>query len=344
VKAVRDTTGGKILVVDDEPQNIEVLRRLMTRLGYDVVTAPDGESALRTVASDRPDLVLLDVNLPGIDGVEVCRRLKQDPATRMIPVVLITTLTSSADRIQGIEAGADDFVAKPPVRAELEARVRSLMRLKRYTDQLDSAETVILSLGLIIEARDPYTNGHCQRLAVYATALGTALGLSDGQLLALNRGGFLHDIGKIGIPDAVLLKGGRLTALEYALVQQHTVIGDDLCSKLRLLDDVRPIVRHHHERPDGSGYPDHLVGEEIPLLARILSVVDVYDALTTQRPYKPALSSDQAIDELRDEVRKGWKFAAIVDAFAAVAARPDFGQPRTGTPDALSLQSWWPPM
>jgi putative two-component system response regulator len=323
---MRYSTAGRILVVDDESQNVEVIRRLMTRLGYEVLTAADGESALHSVMRDRPDLVLLDVNMPGVDGFEVCRRLKADAATRLIPVVLITTLTESEDRIRGIEAGADDFLSKPPVIAELEARVRSLTRLKRYTDELDSAESVILSLGLTIEARDPNTEGHCQRLAAYATALGSRLGLADDQLVALNRGGFLHDVGKIGIPDVVLLKAGRLTATEYELIQQHTVIGDRLCSELRLLEDVRPIVRHHHERPDGTGYPDRLKGEDIPLLARILSVVDVYDALTTARSYKPALSSEHAIRELREEAARGWKFDAIVEEFATLASHGDLGQ------------------
>jgi putative two-component system response regulator len=299
---MRRRTAGKILVVDDESANVEVFSRLMTRLGYEVLTASNGEMALELVARDRPDLVLLDVNMPGIDGFEVCRRLKEAPGTRLIPVVLITALTASEDRIRGIEAGADDFLAKPPVVAELEARVRSLVRLKRYTD------------------------GHCQRLAAYATALGTHLGLDHDQMVALNRGAFLHDVGKIGIPDVVLLKSGRLTASEYALMQRHTVIGDNLCSELRLLEDVRPIVRYHHERPDGTGYPDQLKGEEIPLLARILSVVDVYDALTTERPYKPALPPDHAIRELREEAAKGWKFIAIVDEFVLLAARGAFEQ------------------
>jgi putative two-component system response regulator len=331
-------TARRILVVDDESQNVEVLKRLMTRLGYEVLSASDGEEALQTVVRDRPDLVLLDVNMPGIDGIEVCRRLKSDPATRLIPIVLVTTLTDSEDRVRGIEAGADDFISKPPVIAELEARVRSLLRLKTYTDELDSAESVILSLGLTIEARDPSTDGHCQRLAAYATALGVRLGLGDDDLIALNRGGFLHDVGKIGIPDAVLLKAGRLTASEYALMQQHTVIGDRLCSQLRLLEDVRPIVRHHHERPDGTGYPDQLTGEDIPLLARILSVVDVYDALTTERPYKPALSPDQAVRELREEAARGWKFAAIVEEFAALAQQEDFGQLTIDTLTAHRVQ------
>src|SRR5579862_3829046 len=162
---MRYTSAGRILIVDDEAQNVQVLSRLMARLGYDVRTASNGESALESVTSEQPDLVLLDVNMPGLDGFEVCRRLKNDPKTRLIPVVLITTLSETDDRVQGIEAGADDFISKPPVFAELEARVRSLTRLKRYTDDLDSAESVILSLGLTIEARDRYTQGHCQRLA-----------------------------------------------------------------------------------------------------------------------------------------------------------------------------------
>ena len=314
----------------------------MTRLGYDVLTASDGESALKAVARSSPDLVLLDVNMPGIDGIEVCRRLKADAATRLIPGVLITTLTSSEDRVRGIEAGADDFIAKPPVIAELEARVRSLTRLKRYTDELDSAESVILSLGLTIEARDPYTTGHCQRLATYATALATRLGLSDKELVAINRGAFLHDVGKIGIADAVLLKPGQLTQAEYALIQQHTVIGDRLCSELRLLEDVRPIVRHHHERPDGTGYPDQLTGDEIPVLARILSVVDVYDALTSERPYKQPFPSAHAIHELREDAARGRLFEALVEEFVVLVNEGAFAQLTLTEADGLlpSLHRW----
>jgi putative two-component system response regulator len=332
---MKSRTSGKILVVDDEPANVEVFSRLMTRLGYEVEAAITGELALEAVARDRPDLVLLDVNMPGINGFEVCRRLKGDRATRLIPILMVTTLTASDDRVRGIEAGADDFLAKPPVLAELEARVRSLIRLKHYTDELDSAEAVILSLGLTIEARDPNTNGHCQRLATYAMALGTRLGLDADRLVALNRGAFLHDVGKVGIPDAVLLKPGRLTAAEYTLMQQHTVIGDNLCSELRLLEEVRPIVRHHHERPDGSGYPDQLKGEQIPLLARILSVVDVYDALTTERPYKLAFSREHAVRELRSEAAKNWKVPALVEEFVDLISSGDFDRP---APTDLSVR------
>ena len=313
---------GRILVVDDEASNVEVISRLMRRLGYEVLTATSGELALQSVARHKPDLVLLDVNMSGINGFEVCRRIKSDAGTRLIPVILITGLNATADRVRGIEAGADDFLTKPPIVAELEARVRSLTRLKRYTDELETAESIILTLGLTIESRDPYTQGHCERVARYAAALGTRLGLDDGQLVALHRGAFLHDVGKVGIPDAILLKPGSLTPLEQATMQEHTVIGHRLCGELRSLEDVRPIVRHHHERPDGTGYPDRLEGDRIPLLARIMNVVDSYDALTTERPYKAAFSTAQAFREMRDEAARGWKFPALVEEFAAIAGSP----------------------
>jgi putative two-component system response regulator len=316
---MRYSNAGRILIVDDEPSNIQLLSRLMRGRGYEVLAAADGQQALESVARHRPDLVLLDVNMPKLDGFEVCRRLKADPATRLIPIVLITGLKEMEDRIRGIDAGADDFLTKPFNVPELEARVRSLTRLKRYTDELDFAESVILSLGLTIEARDPYTKGHCQRLARYAATLGQRLGLDADQLVALHRGAFLHDVGKVGIPDAVLLKSGRLTESEYALMQQHTIIGHNLCGELRSLQDVRPIVRHHHERPDGSGYPDGLKGDAIPLLARIISIVDVYDALTTERPYKTASLPDRALRELREEAARGWKFRELVEEFATLA-------------------------
>jgi putative two-component system response regulator len=311
---------GKVLIVDDEAANVAILSRMMHKLGYATASAADGEAALRAVVLERPDVVLLDINMPRLDGFEVCARLKADPSTRLIPVVLLTSLTGVQDRVRGIEAGADDFLTKPYVAIELEARVRSLTRLKRFTDELDSAASVILTLGRTIEARDPYTQGHCERLAGYATALGTHLGLPDDQQLALYRGGYLHDVGKVGIPDAILLKPGPLDAEEYRAMQQHTVIGDAICREFRLLKDVSPIIRHHHERADGSGYPDGLVGDAIPLLAQLLGIVDTYDAVTTERPYKPAFNSEYACRELRDEARKGWKNERLVEEFVSIVS------------------------
>jgi len=304
---------GSILVVDDVAANCQLLTNLLGREGYTVRTASNGVEALVELTRTLPDLVISDVMMPGLDGFQLCERIKQDPATRLTPVVLLTGLHDREARLQGINVGADDFLTKPVDAAELIARMRSLLRLKRYTDDLDSAEAVIMSLALTIEARDPYTAGHCQRLSEYAVALGRRLHLPAEQLATLERGGVLHDVGKVGVPDSVLLKPGPLTPAEFALMQQHTVIGDRLCGELRSLRNVRPIVRHHHERLDGGGYPDGLKGDAIPLLAQILCVVDIYDAMTTARPYRPAMEPARAFMELRAQVKKGWRRADLVD-------------------------------
>jgi putative two-component system response regulator len=201
---------------------------------------------------------------------------------------------------------------------ELRARVRSLLRLKRYTDDLDSAESIILSLALIIEARDSYTGGHCQRLAGYATALGESLSLGNDDLDALHRGGYLHDIGKIAVADTVLQKAGQLTAAEFEAMKLHTIIGERLCGNLRTLVPVRSIVRHHHERLDGTGYPDGLAGDQVPLLAQIVSIADAYDAITTTRPYRAALSPERAYDELSRDAAAGVRRQDLVEAFIAL--------------------------
>jgi putative two-component system response regulator len=304
-----------VLIVDDIAGNARFVESLLAPDGHAVRTAAGGAEALRLVRADPPDLLLMEVMMPHVDGFETCRAIKQDPATRLIPVLLVTSLDDSASRIRGIEAGADDFASKPFNAPELRARIRSLLRIKRYTDELDSTESVLVSLALTIEARDSTTDGHCKRLAQYASALGRTLGLDDDDVSALARGGFLHDIGKIGIPDAVLLKKGPLTPDEYELIKHHAVIGDRLCGDLRSLRRVRPIVRHHHERLDGSGYPDGLLGDATPLTAQIMGIVDVFDALTTERPYKVALPFSVAAEELGREVACGWRRADLVATF-----------------------------
>jgi putative two-component system response regulator len=325
---------GRVLVVDDVSANVELLRSLLTREGYAVLTASNGEDALEAVAHERPDLVLMDILMPKLNGYQVCEQLKNNTATRLTPVVLITALNESESKIRGINAGADDFLTKPVNAHELKARVRSLVRLKRYTDDLDSAESVIMSLALTIEARDTYTDGHCQRLAGYATALGAQLNLGDEDLAALYRGGFLHDIGKVGVSDAVLLKPARLSELEYEDVKRHTIIGDRLCGELRSLRQVRPIVRHHHERLDGGGYPDRIRGDAVPLLAQIVGIVDAYDAATTARPYKPARTPTQAYEELLAEADKGWRRRDLVDSFVTLG--------RSGRLSALAATGYAP--
>ena len=297
---------GKVLVVDDYEPNLRGLGLLLERADYAVLSATNGRDALDIVKRERPDLVLLDVLMPGISGLDVCAELKRSDETRLTPVVLISGQQERQTRLAGLEAGADDFLNKPIDPEELQTRVRSLMRLKRLTDDLDSAASLFLTLGRIIEARDPCTEGHCERLTDYATALGRQLDLDQADLEALNRGAFLHDVGKIAIPDRVLLKRGKLTRKEYDLMKRHPAIGDDLCRTVRSFEAVRPIVRHHHERLDGRGYPDGLSGDRIPLLAQIVSIVDVFDALTSHRPYRKALPTATAYQMMRDNARGGW--------------------------------------
>jgi len=295
----------RILVVDDNPDNILLTRELLNARGYEVITATTGEAGIAAVHAQHPDLVLLDVVLPGRSGYEVCRELKEDPETRLIPIVMITGLTDREDRIRGIEAGADEFLNKPIFPEELFARVRSLLRIKEFTDELERVETVLFTLARGVEARDPYTEGHCERLSRYAAQLGEFIGLDADAVTALRRGGVLHDLGKISIPDHILKKGSDLTAEEWAIMRQHPVIGENIVRPLKSMKAVLPIIRNHHEHWDGSGYPDHLSGEQIPLLARVLQVVDVYDALRTARPYKPALAHEESEKTMLSEAKTG---------------------------------------
>ncbi len=311
-------TGGLILVVDDQPLNVELLEADLTGHGYEVLSAYDGKSALEKVASSQPDLILLDVMMPEMDGFEVCRRLKSDPETMLVPIVMVTALADKTDRIKGIEAGVDDFLTKPYDRQELQARVRSLLRVKFYTDELERAETVIRSLAISVEAKDSYTESHCRRLSYYSVQVGRMFNLPHEQLRALRLGGTLHDVGKIGIPDAILNKKGKLTPEEFDTMRQHPMIGYNICKPLRSLRYVLPIIRHHHERFDGSGYPDGLADGDIELTARILTVVDVYDALRTERPYKPAFDKEKSLTILDEEMKKGWYDPDVLDKFRSL--------------------------
>jgi putative two-component system response regulator len=315
--SVSRRSSGSILVVDDLEANLSLLDAILTAQGYRVMTARDGEEAIDMVRRDAPDLVLSDVRMPRCDGFDLCRAMKSDASTRLIPIVLMTASAEAEDRIRALDAGANDFITKPIDQPELKARMRSLMQIKRFTDDLDSAEAVLRSLALMIEARDTYTDGHCQRLAQYATEVGLHLNLDEDSLSALRRGGYFHDIGKIALPDSILLKPSGLTPDEMARVKEHPVVGDRLCGDLRALSRVRSIVRHHHERLDGSGYPDGLQGDAIPLLAQIIGIVDVYDALTTDRSYHRAVTPAAALAELLKGVERGWYRRDLVDALAA---------------------------
>ena len=325
IEGVQNARRSRVLIADDTESVRSLFERLLSTDGHEVVSAPDGRAALEAVQRDRPDVVLLDVEMPGLNGLEVCRRLKADPATRLTPVVMVTGQTDLSDRIRGIEAGADEFLSKPVHPQELRVRVRSLSRVKHLIDALDSAEAAFLTLALTIEARDPSTNGHCERLAQHAVRLGRALSVDSEDLDALHRGGYLHDVGKIGVPDAILLKPGPLTPDEFALMKRHPEIGDSLCAPLQSLRRVRPIVLCHHERLDGSGYPSSLRGDEVPLLAQIVGIVDVFDALTSVRPYRVALDAEEAGKYLLRQAQAGKFCGRYVEAFLDTLGTSEIG-------------------
>jgi len=319
---------GTILVADDQPSNRELLEELLTTQGFTVITACDGASVLEELARVQVDLVLLDVMMPQLNGFEVCARIKSNPETYLIPVVLITALCDKQDRIEGIKVGADDFLTRPVDRTELLARVRSLLTLKHRTDELERAESVLFSLARSIEGKDPYTHGHCERLSDYSARLGEHLGLAEDEITALRRAGIVHDIGKVAVPDAILLKPSRLTGEEWKLIKEHPAVGERICAPLKSFRLVLPIIRHHHEKLDGTGYPDGLRGEAIPITARVLQIVDVYDALTTERPYKKAFTIVDALQTMKEEVAKGWWDPRIFEQFERLVS--------SGTPDSFS--------
>jgi putative two-component system response regulator len=304
-----------VLVADDMPENLALIRDILESPRCRVITAKNGKEALEKALVSQPDLVLLDVMMPEMDGYEVCRALKNHRATQLVPIVMITALVDIEDKIRGIEAGADDFLNKPFILAEFTARVRSLLRLKQITDELENAETVLFSLALGVEAKDPNTIGHCERLSRYSVKLGEKVGLDGVALKALQRGGILHDIGKLGVPDSVLLSPGPLSREEWLVMRQHTLIGERICQPLRSFGQVLPIIRYHHERWDGGGYPDGLKGNAIPVTARVLQIVDIFDALCSQRPYKPPYSLETVLDQLQSEVRKGWRDPELTREF-----------------------------
>ena len=307
-----------ILVVEDEPHIREVLSGLLGALGYRLLMAVSAEQALDALNVVSPDLVLTDVHLGAMSGIELCTRLKADPRYELMPVVILTAVGDLEARVAGLAAGADDFFTKPVEFVELRTRLAALLRVKLLLGQLERAEAVITTLALTIEARDPYTLGHCDRLSRYAVALGEALGLDHDMVRALRLGGYLHDLGKIAVPDGILLKPGPLDPIEQERIRAHPGAGSDLVLGLRSMELVRPIMRHHHEKWDGSGYPDGLKGEAIPLGARIISVVDVFDALHTERPYKAALSRSDAVSLLIRETDAGYWDPKVVETFLEI--------------------------
>jgi len=324
-------TRPRVLVVDDEAANRGLVRKVLEPLGYTVVEAADGEEALASVATQAPDLILLDLVMPKLDGYAVLRSIKGDVRTRLIPVVMITSHDQLVEKIRAVQIGVDDYLFKPFNVAELTARVKSLVSLKQFTDELEHASRVVESFAVCVESRDRYTGNHCKRLGAYAVRVGRILGLGDEDLRTLHLGGVLHDIGKIAISDLILNKPGRLDPEEFSLMKTHASVGAELLSPMRTLERVSPLVRHHHEKLDGSGYPDGIGGSEISLLVRITSVVDVFDALHTRRSYKEAFPVERCLGILREEAGKGWWDSSVVEALGLALARGALEGDSTGT-------------
>jgi putative two-component system response regulator len=310
-----DIGQGRILVVDDGAENREILVDLLGSEGYTVDTAVDGAEAVEKALASPPDLILMDVSMPRLTGFEACRRLKADERTHLVPIVLVTGLVAREDRIQGIAAGCDDFLTKPVDSEQLMARTRNLLRTKALVDELEQAENVLVSLANALDAKDNYTRGHSERVAKYASALGAEVGLGRLECRNLRRAGLLHDIGKIGTNLEYLHKPGPLTTAEYEEVKKHPVIGFEICRPLRTMAPLLALIRGHHERLDGRGYPDALRADAVPVPLRCLTIADVYDAITSHRSYRKALPRDRAFQIMRDEASTGMWDARLVDLF-----------------------------
>lgn len=338
---IADGLSQTILLVDHTEINLRVLKGTLRGDRYRLVEAHDGVEALVILSRENVDLIITDLMLTGIGGLEFCRRVKATPQTRRIPLLLLTSVQSLDVEVAGLESGADEFLIKPVRPSVLRGRVDAMLRAKRTLDSLEEAGTILFALAQAVEARDKVTGDHCGRLASLSVALGSTLGLSQAQLQALYQGGYLHDIGKIAVPDAVLFKNGRLDRQEWEVIKAHPVAGEQICLPMKSLGLVLPIIRHHHERWDGSGYPDGLRGEEIPLLARILQLADIYDALTSRRQYKAAFSREEALSVLRDEVRLGWRDPDLTEVFIEMVqqtSKPVLEEMPAKSPESASDQ------
>ncbi|MFN7978005.1 MAG: HD domain-containing phosphohydrolase [Vicinamibacterales bacterium] len=327
-----ESNGLPALVVGASTEAAAV-QRYLTREALPSVHRSTAEQTSDVLGASGVSVVIVDIDDDHERALDFVRQLKRDSATRLTPIVLLSDDRRKEHRLAGIEAGAEGVLPKPFDPDELLARVRVAGRVSQYLVDLDSAASIVMTVTAMIEARES-SPGHCYRMANYATALGRALHLGDADLKALYRGAFLHDIGMLSIPDGILHKGGRLEPEEYEVIKSHPVIGDALCANLRTLASVRPIVRHHHERLDGSGYPDGLKGEAVPLLAQIVSIVDLYEAITMGRQYTAPRTADDALTVLTHETRVGWRRPDLVDAFAVLVRSGALEKFRGALPDA----------
>jgi putative two-component system response regulator len=322
----RRTRGGSvnpvILLVDSAFANREELQTFLQRQRYDVYAAVNGESAVNCCKQTQPDLVLLHDGLPDIGSFELCRRLKKDPLNQLTPVVLVKPSPDQWDMRRGSEAGAMSVWATPLSLWDMLERIQTLLRLKKYMEE--QMKSLVFALAQSVDSRQNMRNGHSNRLTAYAEQLGESLGLRDEDLRELRLSCWLHDIGKISVPESILLKTGPLSEEETRIMREHPVVGERMCAPLKSLRSILPVIRHHHEKMDGSGYPDGLRGESIPLKARILQVADIYDALTTNRPYRGPLAPEEALQILHREAERGWLDSAVVGKFSQVCRESEY--------------------
>lgn len=288
---------------------------------YEVQKTYDGEQALEMVKKDPPDLILLDLMMPKLSGYEVCQRLKSDSKTAFIPIIIVTALRELEDKIRAIECGSDDFLIKPFNKVELTTRIKSLLRLKELHDALDDSESVVFTLAEALEAKDIYTRGHSERVAKYSVILAKEMGWSDQEVEEIRRGSLLHDIGKIGVKEEILNKAERLTQEELEHIRTHPARGYEICKNLKSFRNLLPIIRSHHERMDGKGHPDGLKGDEIPVSARICSITDAFDAMTSNRPYRKGVTPLQAANIFERELDSGQWDPEIVKTFIQLIRR-----------------------
>ena len=312
-----EPNSAKILVVDDRPLSRMTAVDLLSLDGYQVLEANSDRLIFDSIVEQQPDLLLLDIMLQDTNGFELCKKLKRDNRTRDLPIILTTVEARREYRSKVAEVGADDLLTKPLDRFELSARVKNLINQKRLNEGLDQTEQVLFSIAKAVESRSSDRGGSCARVADLVRMFGEYLELSIEDIDNLVFASHLHDIGTIAIPDSIMLKAGELTAEERELIGQHVLIGEKICQPLRNRSGVLPIIRHHHERWDGTGYPDGLSAREIPYLAQIFQIIDIYDALTSDRPHKKAYTPDEALKIIAEETAKGWRNPELIAAFTS---------------------------
>lgn len=291
----------RILAVDDNENNLKILKMILEKEGYSVDTLSDGGRALSFINENRPDIILLDVLMPGADGFEICRAVKNNENTRHIPLIIISALTQLDDKLKGIELGADEFLTKPINKRELLTRVKTLLKFKTLDIQLERSHNVIKSLAFATDFKEPFRKGHSRRVGLYATECAKLLGLTREEVTEIEFGAYLHDIGKVGIPTEILEKTEALSEAEYEIYKKHPLLGYEICSPLEAMTRSLSIILHHHEKFNGTGFPDGLAGDRIPLGAQIVAVADNYDIMTHGLINRAALPVQEAVDVLKND-------------------------------------------